>query len=85
MFEGFKAIIIIIVISIGLFILLREFFCWYWKINERRDLLIEILNQIKNQKGNSDLNYGQKPGVESSSDEPDLRGQCKSKGTYKWW
>ena len=53
---------ITIVLSILLFLLLREFNCWYWKINQRITILenidkkmekiqntqIEILNNIKN-------------------------------------
>ncbi len=31
-----------IVIAICLFIILREFFCWYWKINKIVNLLEEI-------------------------------------------
>mgnify|MGYP001558936474 CR=1 FL=1 len=31
-----------ILIFVGLFFLLREFWCWYWKINERLNLLKKI-------------------------------------------
>ena len=34
--------IILIAIFILIFILLREFFCWYFKINERIDILKKI-------------------------------------------
>ena len=30
-------------------LLLREFNCWYWKINERLSLMEEILNRLENQ------------------------------------
>ena len=40
--------------AISLFLILREFFCWYWKINamktimeEQRDLLKQILDGKK--------------------------------------
>jgi hypothetical protein len=32
-----------------IWILLREFNCWYWKINERLILLEEILNRLEKQ------------------------------------
>jgi hypothetical protein len=35
-------IVIIAVILILLFLILREFFCWYWKINKIVDLLEDI-------------------------------------------
>ena len=37
-----------IVIAVVVFLLLREVMCWYWKINERRDLLSSILSQLSN-------------------------------------
>lgn len=43
-------IIVLIIILIVAFILTREFWCWYWKINIRitqMDLLNENLEQIK--------------------------------------
>ena len=50
--------LIIAFISISLFIILREFFCWYWKINsmkalmeEQRDLLKKLVE--KDAKNNS--------------------------------
>ncbi len=30
---------IIVIITIVVFLILREFFCWYWKINKRVKLL----------------------------------------------
>ena len=44
--------LIVAFITISLFIILREFFCWYWKINsmktlmeEQRDLLKKLLEK----------------------------------------
>jgi len=44
--------LIIAVVTIGLFLLLREFFCWYYKINdmkkimeEQRDLLRRLVEK----------------------------------------
>ena len=49
--------IIIIVISFFVFLALREFFCWYTKVNkqiknqqETNELLLAILKQLKNEK-----------------------------------
>ena len=46
--------------AISLFLILREFFCWYWKINsikeimeEQRDLLKKIVE--KDAKSNSEI------------------------------
>ncbi len=44
-------IVIITVVSFGaitvIFLLLREFFCWYWKINKRNKLLKEIQDILR--------------------------------------
>ncbi len=34
--------IVILAITMAIFIVLREFWCWYWKINERIQLLKDI-------------------------------------------
>ena len=34
---------------IAFFLLMREFMCWYFKINERKELLEEIGKSINNQ------------------------------------
>lgn len=46
---GSNVIVIIIAVigSIGIFVLLREFFCWYFKINEIRNLLERIVELIE--------------------------------------
>ena len=45
-------VIATIALGIGMFLLMREFFCWYWKINtmkeimeEQRDLLKKLVEQ----------------------------------------
>ena len=73
----FIVIIIVLAISIGLFFLLREFFCWYWKINalleesQRTNELLEDTNEILEDiltefryHGNSTNNFS--PGSEHS-------------------
>lgn len=37
----------IIIISIGVFLLMREVLCWYFKINARLDVSKKILAEIK--------------------------------------
>lgn len=62
-------IIVFIAISIVVFLFLREFWCWYWKINQKlRTLesidrrLEDLQRQIMNQSGG-----GQYPPIESGS------------------
>lgn len=43
---GILIILIVLIVTTGLFWFLRDFFCWYWKINERNDLLKQILEKI---------------------------------------
>ena len=46
--EGTLQIVIIcIVVYVVLFLFFRELNCWYFKSNERRDLLQKILNEIQ--------------------------------------
>ena len=46
--------IILLIIGFLVFVSLREFWCWYWKINERRDLLKDISEKLdKNTKVSS--------------------------------
>ena len=46
--EGTVQIIIIcIVVYVVLFLIFREINCWYFKINERRDILQKILSEIQ--------------------------------------
>tara|TARA_R110000772_G_scaffold130486_1_gene238723 strand:+ start:209 stop:391 length:183 start_codon:yes stop_codon:yes gene_type:complete len=35
-----------IAISIGVFLLLREVFCWYFKINKRLSVLVDIKAEL---------------------------------------
>lgn len=39
---SFGTILLIIGIAVVVFLLLREFWCWFYKINQIRDLLLEI-------------------------------------------
>ena len=39
--------LIVLVVTFGLFLLLREFYCWYWKQNKMVSLLEEINKNLK--------------------------------------
>jgi len=39
-------IIIFIVVTLIIFLLFREFWCWYWKINERNKILRDISQKL---------------------------------------
>lgn len=41
---GVSALVLLVV-----FLVAREFLCWYWKINQRLALLTEIRNLLKSQ------------------------------------
>lgn len=40
-------IIFIVIITLAVFVLVREIVCWYFKINERISNQKEIINQLK--------------------------------------
>lgn len=42
-------LIILIVGVVLFFLMIREFWCWYFKINARLDLLVEIRDLLKKQ------------------------------------
>ena len=44
--ETLVAVFVIVVITIGLLFAIRELLCWYWKINEIRNLLQKILERL---------------------------------------
>ena len=60
-------ILAIIVFGFIFFILLRELFCWYWKINEIRDLLQKILEKLS---ADTELPVENKIVKQASSNEP---------------
>lgn len=40
--DSSAALIFLVIASVVVFVCLREFMCWYWKINEIKDLLVQI-------------------------------------------
>jgi hypothetical protein len=53
-----QAIFLSIAISIGVFLLLREVFCWYFKINKRLSVLLDIKAELFRANGYSNSNKG---------------------------
>ena len=41
------ALLVTLVVFVGIFLLLREFWCWYWKINERIALMRETNDLLR--------------------------------------
>jgi hypothetical protein len=52
--EDVGMIVLILAGAIVVFLLLREFFCWYWKINEIRDLLKSLNEKLENKSGKAE-------------------------------
>lgn len=46
---GIVEVLISLVIAIIIFLVCREFFCWYWKINQRVELLKAIKSLLEQQ------------------------------------
>ncbi len=46
---GIVEVLISLVISIIIFLVCREIFCWYWKINQRVELLKAIKSLLEQQ------------------------------------
>jgi hypothetical protein len=47
-----KTMLPFIAIAIGVFLVLREFFCWYWKMNKIVELLEEQNRKLETQNRN---------------------------------
>ena len=39
-------IFMLIALSLSIFLVLREVFCWYFKINKRYDVLVDIKSEL---------------------------------------
>ena len=50
--QNIEVFFIAIAVTVGVFLLLREVFCWYFKINARLDISKQILAELK--KNNED-------------------------------
>jgi hypothetical protein len=59
-------LLILIAILLAIFLVLREFWCWYWKQNEIISLLTDIRNLLENQKN---IGLGEGSLNESLSDQ----------------
>jgi len=54
-------VIFVGLVVVGLFVLCREFFCWYWKINEGLDLLRQIRDRLPAPGGSAGVEGRQRP------------------------
>jgi hypothetical protein len=50
LFSGGVIVFLIVAMLIGLFWLGREIVCWYFKLSEISDLLVEIRDELKKEK-----------------------------------
>jgi hypothetical protein len=50
------ALIVYIIVVIVIFLILREFWCWYWKINKRVALMEEIVRLLKRADADQSIN-----------------------------
>ena len=68
-------VIIVIAVCILIFMVTREFWCWYFKINKNNELLEQILNELKKvNKSNSsekidDIYFANKMQVNKKNEE----------------
>ena len=44
--DYFPYVIIAVIVIVVIFLICRELICWYWKINERRDILQSINSKL---------------------------------------
>ena len=76
-----STILIVALVAIVVFLVTREFWCWYWKINEIRDLLKSInlkMECSKEDKLTKDLWYCEKCGTGNSLSEKNCK-KCEEK------
>jgi len=76
--DSFSTIIISVVVFVAVFLILREVFCWYWKINERISLqqeqngiLKKILRELERQSDQGTTPRDEKNTSYSSDDTSD--------------
>lgn len=63
---GVVEILITFVVLLAIFIVCREINCWYWKINERIELLKDIKNILQQQ--NESNNHEEIPQLKAEID-----------------
>ncbi|MBT3424505.1 MAG: hypothetical protein HOF35_11155 [Bacteroidetes bacterium] len=74
--EDYSSFLIGVVLISGLFLLLREFWCWFWKINEIKDLT--IANGKKFDKMNQTLSEILKSNIEiNSRNSGVIKSKCR--------
>jgi len=72
--ENIERLIMFVIFIVATFLLLREVFCWYFKINKRLSLLSDIKDELiqanKYANPNKELGVSQCDGVQPSSKKP---------------
>ena len=63
--------IVIIVIMVIVFLITREFWCWYWKINEMKELLKSIDQKLNNNGKDGNNNTKKESSAETIPDIKD--------------
>ena len=72
--ENVESLIVFAIFIVATFLLLREVFCWYFKINKRVSLLSDIKDELiqanKYANSNKEPEVSQCDGVQPSSKKP---------------
>ncbi len=76
--SNFGSFVLSILLIIGVFLLFREFWCWYWKINERNDLLRNIRDSIDK------MRFSDKTKSVKSSSKSELVNKAKEAFGDSW-
>lgn len=74
-----QTLLLIILVVVLLFFFLREFWCWYFKINEIRDILVSI-------EKNTSVRPVSKSETASATLENKKPAESDTRGAFdKWW
>ncbi|MCF8363624.1 MAG: hypothetical protein K9G70_13485 [Prolixibacteraceae bacterium] len=73
--NNIESLLITIAVAVGIFLLLREVFCWYWKINQRISLQkeqIELLKKIVSAGKNDLFDWEKKDSSKSENNRVEI-------------
>lgn len=73
------SILILLLFIILIFFILRELFCWYWKINTSIELQKEILKELRKLNGHRPPSTTQKTNTKTLKSYPE---KTEEKGSY---
>jgi hypothetical protein len=83
--DNIIVIIIFIAISVAVFLITREFWCWYWKINQKLRTLESIdrrLEDLQRQNMNQSGSNGYPP-IESGSANHQSKDESRGDNPYR--